>query len=50
MNISENGRHQGIEYEGKIYCNVHPGGLPVEIWKADFISPFGELQYTETEF
>ena len=37
MTISENGRHLGIEYQGIIYCNVHPFGLPIEEWLSDFV-------------
>lgn len=34
--ISENGYHYGIEYNGVIFCNVHPFGLPRAAWEADF--------------
>ena len=34
--ISENGRHFGVEYQGIVYCNVHPFGLPTEMWISDF--------------
>lgn len=34
--ISKNGRHYAIEYNGKIYCNVHPLGLLRSLWEADF--------------
>ena len=26
----------GIEYQGIVYCNVHPFGLPIEEWISDF--------------
>ena len=34
--ISENGKHFGVLFNGIVYCNVHPNGLPFEAWKADF--------------
>lgn len=34
--ISENGRHVGIEYKDIVYCNIHPTGLPKDLWIADF--------------
>ena len=34
--ISENGRHVGVEYKGIVYCNIHPTGLPKNLWIEDF--------------
>lgn len=34
--ISENGIHIGILYEGNVYCNIHPFGLPEMLWIDDF--------------
>ena len=34
--ISTNGVHKGVLYEGNVYCNVHPYGLPEAEWLADF--------------
>ena len=34
--VSQNGTHVGIEYNGIVYCNVHPYGLPLDIWINDF--------------
>ena len=34
--ISTNGVHRGVLYEGNVYCNVHPYGLPEAEWLADF--------------
>lgn len=34
--ISLNGLHYGIEYNGIVFCNVHPFGLPRSSWEADF--------------
>lgn len=34
--ISINGIHMGVLYEGYVYCNVHPYGLPKEAWIDDF--------------
>lgn len=47
MVISENGTHYGVKcYEtGLVYDNLHPYGLPEELWLCDFdglfpIEPF----------
>ena len=42
--ISYNGYHIGIEYKGNIHCNVHPQGLPTDMWFRDFESAFGMRQ------
>ena len=34
--ISTNGIHRGVLYDGNVYCNVHPYGLPEAEWLADF--------------
>ena len=34
--ISENGIHMGVVYNGMVYCNVHPFGLPEVAWVNDF--------------
>ena len=34
--ISENGLHMGICFNGNVYCNVHPYGLPKNMWIDDF--------------
>jgi RHS repeat-associated protein len=34
--ISLNGHHEGILYNGLVYCNVHPEGIPFEAWIFDF--------------
>ena len=34
--ISENGIHVGVLYNGVVYCNVHPLGLPLDSWIEDF--------------
>ena len=36
MIISENGFHVGVEYEGTVYCNVHPEGMAETLWISDF--------------
>ena len=36
MTISDNGYHIGILFNGRIFCNVHPQGLPHNAWFADF--------------
>ena len=35
-NISTNAYHMGIEFRGRVYCNVHPRGLPTQAWFNDF--------------
>ena len=40
--ISENGYHVGVEYNGNVYCNVHPLGLPEQTWIDDFEAAFNE--------
>ena len=35
--ISTNGFHTGVEFNGIVYCNVHPSGLPELIWINDFM-------------
>ena len=34
--ISTNVIHRGVLYDGNVYCNVHPYGLPKVEWLADF--------------
>lgn len=34
--IATNGVHVGVEYKGRVYCNVHPYGLPAVEWVEDF--------------
>ena len=34
--ISDNGIHVGVKYNGMVYCNVHPFGLPEVAWINDF--------------
>lgn len=33
--ISWNGTHFGVEYKGRIHCNIHPLGLPKGSWADD---------------
>ena len=49
MTISENGFHCGIQYEGYVYCNVHPQGLPRIQWINDFVG-WGEPMINEIVF
>ena len=37
--ISMTGWHVGVLFGGSIFCNVHPGGLPSNLWFADFTGP-----------
>ena len=39
--ISHNGYHCGVLYNGLVYCNVHPYGLPESKWINDFIDMWG---------
>lgn len=34
--IGWTGVHMGVEYNGIVYCNVHPSGLPQKEWINDF--------------
>ena len=49
MVISEDGYHCGIMYNGRVYCNVHPEGLPYDIWCSDFVG-FGEKHIYDYPF
>lgn len=39
MKAADNPLHVGVYYEGKIYCNIHPYGLPRNSWIEDFHYP-----------
>ena len=47
--ISENGLHRGIEFNGIVYCNVHPYGLPKQQWINDFMA-VGRRKINEIPF
>jgi len=34
--ISENGHHYGILYNGRVFCNIYPEGLPLATWRKQF--------------
>ncbi|WP_445012645.1 papain fold toxin domain-containing protein [Aquimarina mycalae] len=34
--ISTNGYHYGVEVDGKVFDNIHTGGIDYSDWKADF--------------
>ena len=40
--ISENSFHTAIEFNGKVYDNIHPNGIEYEKWLADFYA-IGEM-------
>ena len=42
--VGNNNMHVGVLYQGKVYCNIHPGGLPYDIWVADFVKPLGNTK------
>ena len=42
-NISRNGYHVGVLYNGLVHCNVHKFGLPLALWLNDFFS-FGPFE------
>lgn len=44
--VSNNGEHWGIIYNGNIYCNIHLTGLPKELWKNDFYGYY-PIEYQE---
>ena len=48
--ISRNGIHMGILFNGKIYCNVHPYGLPKQMWINDFEASAPPRNYYEMKF
>ena len=35
--VSENGFHCGVCFNGIVYCNIHPFGLPEDVWINDFV-------------
>lgn len=39
--ISTNGEHVGVLYNGLVHCNVHPYGLPLVAWLNDFLGSGG---------
>ena len=49
QNISTNGFHTGVLYDGKVYCNVHPYGLPIGLWLNDF-DGFGWCVVTPSKY
>jgi len=49
IQVSENGMHQGVLYNGYVYCNVHPYGLPEQEWINDFVA-FGMKTVTYFPF
>ena len=40
--VGETGFHMGVEYKGKIYCPIHPSGLPRYDWQLDFVDFEGQ--------
>lgn len=42
--VGNNNNHVGVLYEGNVYCNIHPGGLPYAIWVDDFVKPPGNVK------
>ena len=46
------GLHVGVLYEGRVYCNVHPYGLPKQQWIDDFncLPPAKKLPALEVPF
>lgn len=47
--ISYNGKHVAIEYNGKVYDNIHKNGLPFDEWLSDFDSS-GIISYVKEAF
>ena len=39
--ISRNGMHVGIQFNGRVHCNVHPLGLSRTNWERDFDAAIG---------
>ena len=42
--VSYNGYHQGVLYQGRVYCTAHPYGVDEGFWKGDFITPSGRFR------
>ena len=42
--ISYNGKHFAIEFNGKVYDNIHPNGIEFNEWISDFDSS-GVISY-----
>ena len=40
--LSMTGMHMGVQYNGIVYCNIHPTGLPKQAWRDDFVSTGGK--------
>ena len=47
--ISYNGKHFAIEFNGKVYDNIHPNGIEFNEWISDFDSS-GVISYIIEEF
>lgn len=47
--ISETGKHIAVEFNGKVYDNIHPNGLLFDEWLSDFDST-GIISYIIEEF
>ncbi len=48
-NISTNGTHMGVLFNGKVYDNLNPKGIGYDDWIKDFFSPTG-FNITKTDF
>jgi len=46
-NISSTGIHVGVLFNGRVYCNVFPGGLPEAEWLESFFEASGSPPYIE---
>ena len=45
IEVSLNGYHVGILYDGMVYCNIHPYGLPILAWVDDFVGAGSKYVY-----
>lgn len=47
VSITDNGKHYGVEVEGKLFDNLSSNGLPREDWIADFNCLSGRFEVDE---
>ncbi len=48
--ISQNGRHVGVRVGNLMFDNLHPDGLPYQVWIDDFDARGGIVVHSITEF
>jgi hypothetical protein len=48
--ITNNGRHLGVQVTGMVFDNLHPGGISMQDWLADFDAIGGVYLHASTDF